>query len=127
MMNFLIDENISPSVAKYLRDFLELDAIHIRDRGLLGISDESVLEFASKEDRILVTANVKDFEKLAKEEEIHAGMIFLLNAGLNKHQQIELVVSAIEVIRSMIQTEEYMINKVLYILLDGTFQIEDMP
>jgi predicted nuclease of predicted toxin-antitoxin system len=110
MMNFLIDENISPSVAKYLRDFLELDAIHIRDRVLLGISDESVLEFASKEDRILVTANVKDFEKLAKEEEIHAGMIFLLNAGLNKHQQIELVVSAIEVIRSMIQTEEYMIN-----------------
>jgi hypothetical protein len=54
-------------------------------------------------------------------------MIFLLNAGLNKHQQIELVVSGIKVIQSMAQREEYMINKVLYILIDGTFQIENMP
>lgn len=126
-MNFLIDENISPSVAKYLRNFFELDAIHIRDRGLLGISDEEVLAFASSEDRILVTANVKDFEKLAKEEEIHAGMIFLLDAGLNKDKQIEVMVSVLEVVRSIVQKGEYMINKVIYVLIDGTLQIKNMP
>jgi hypothetical protein len=38
-MKFLIDEDISPYVARYLCEQLLIDAVAVRDRGLLGVSD----------------------------------------------------------------------------------------
>jgi hypothetical protein len=32
---------------------------------LLGVKDQEVLEYAFNEDRIVITANIKDFEKFA--------------------------------------------------------------
>jgi predicted nuclease of predicted toxin-antitoxin system len=73
-MKFIIDEDLSPRVARYLGQeycfvlsrFLAeetsaaraADAIAVRDRGLLGATDPEVLEYAFKEDRILVAANI---------------------------------------------------------------------
>jgi predicted nuclease of predicted toxin-antitoxin system len=74
-MKFIIDEDLSPRVARYLCQEFCFDAIAVRDRGLLGATDPEVLEYAFNEDRILVTANVRDFEKLAAAIEIHAGII----------------------------------------------------
>jgi Domain of unknown function (DUF5615) len=59
-MKFIIDEDLSPRVARYLCQEFYFDAIAIRDRGLLGATDPEVLEYAFKEDRILVTANIRD-------------------------------------------------------------------
>ncbi|MGK7874406.1 MAG: DUF5615 family PIN-like protein [Xenococcaceae cyanobacterium] len=36
-MKFLIDEDISPSTARYLCQELLIDAVAVRDRGLLGV------------------------------------------------------------------------------------------
>lgn len=38
-MKFLIDEDLSPYVARYLCEQLLIDAVAVRDRGLLGVSD----------------------------------------------------------------------------------------
>ena len=38
-MRFLIDEDLSPRVARYLCEQFLIDAVAIRDRGLLGVSD----------------------------------------------------------------------------------------
>jgi predicted nuclease of predicted toxin-antitoxin system len=65
-MKLLIYEDLSPIVARYLCEQLLIDAISVRDRGLLGVSDLEILEYALNEDRIVVTANVGDFEKFAK-------------------------------------------------------------
>jgi predicted nuclease of predicted toxin-antitoxin system len=65
-MKFLIDEDISPIVARILCEQLLVDAIAVRDRGLLGISDREVLEYAFNEERIIITANIKDFKKFAQ-------------------------------------------------------------
>ena len=61
---FLLDENLSPAAAVALvKD--GIDAYHVRDRGILGATDHDLLERAYQEDRILITSNVLDFEKLA--------------------------------------------------------------
>ncbi len=54
-MKFLIDEDLSPYVARYLCEQLLINAVAVRDRGLLGVSDRQILEYAFNEDRIVVT------------------------------------------------------------------------
>ncbi len=63
-MKFFIDEDLSPKVAERLRVEGGLDVIHVRERDLLGKPDSVILQRAFEEDRILVTANVKDFQLL---------------------------------------------------------------
>lgn len=53
-MKVLLDENISPTHARELRAEGH-DAICVVEAGLSGACDERVLEFASNEDRILLT------------------------------------------------------------------------
>ena len=97
-MNFLIDEDISPSIARILCEQLLVDAVAIRDRGLLGVSDIEVLEYAFNEDRIVVTANIKDFEKFAQAVEIHGGIVFLLEGDLLRQEQLEVCLEAVKFI-----------------------------
>jgi predicted nuclease of predicted toxin-antitoxin system len=52
-VKLLLDENLSPRVAVILRDADGIDAIHVRDRGLLRASDHAVLERAYADDRVL--------------------------------------------------------------------------
>jgi len=40
----LIDEELSPAVARNLCEELLIDAVAVRDRGLLGADDRSILE-----------------------------------------------------------------------------------
>jgi predicted nuclease of predicted toxin-antitoxin system len=111
-MKFIIDEDLSPRVARYLCQEFCFDAIAVRDRGLLGATDPEVLEYAFNEDRILVTANVRDFEKLAAAIEIHAGIILIQEGDLLATEQIELMTRAVQV---------------LYISISGTAKFEDLP
>ena len=60
-MKLFLDENISPLHARELR-VEGYDALAVVEAGLSGASDERVLEFAVKEDRILVTLDA-DFAK----------------------------------------------------------------
>lgn len=80
MVRLLLDENLSPRVAIDLRQE-GYDVVHLRERGRLGITDPQVLALAFDEDRVLVTANVADFRKLAAAREVHAGIALLLDGG----------------------------------------------
>lgn len=59
-MRFLIDEMFPPAVCAMLAG-LGHDAVHVRDLGLNGRPDLEVAVAAGREDRALVTENVKDF------------------------------------------------------------------
>lgn len=126
-MRFLIDEDLSPQVARYLCEHFLIDAVAIRDRGLLGVSDRKVLDYAFNEDRILVTANVGDFEKFAKASEVHAGIVFIKEGDLLREEQIQIMQSVVVFIQQELDAERDMINRVLYISIDGTKLIETMP
>jgi predicted nuclease of predicted toxin-antitoxin system len=126
-MKFIIDEDLSPRVARYLCQEFCFDAIAVRDRGLLGATDPEVLEYAFKEDRILVTANIRDFEKLAAAVEIHAGIVLMQEGDLLAAEQIELMATVVRVLQTEIVTGKDLVNRVLYISISGTARFENLP
>ncbi|WP_310421652.1 DUF5615 family PIN-like protein [Chamaesiphon sp. VAR_48_metabat_135_sub] len=142
-MKFIIDEDLSPRVARYLcQEFCFVlsrflaeetsaaraaDAIAVRDRGLLGATDPEVLEYAFKEDRILVTANIRDFEKLAAAVEVHAGIVLMLDGDLLAVEQIEVMAAVVRVLQAEMATGKDLVNRVLYISISGTARFEDLP
>lgn len=126
-MKFIIDEDLSPRVARYLCQDFCFDAIAVRDRGLLGATDSEVLDYAFKEDRILVTANIRDFEKLAAAAEIHAGIVLMQDGDLRAAEQIEVMAMLVRVLRSEIDLGNDLINRVLYISISGNVRFENSP
>ncbi len=126
-MKFLIDEDLSPNVARYMCEQLLIDAVAVRDRGLLGVNDRQILEYAFNEDRILITANIVDFERFANAFEVHAGIVFIQEGDLLRNEQIEICTQAVVFIQQEIANGKDMINQVLYISLDGTKELKTLP
>jgi predicted nuclease of predicted toxin-antitoxin system len=126
-MKFLIDEDLSPSIARYLCRNLLIDAVAARDRGLLGMTDAQILQYAFDEDRILITANICDFEIFVRNCEIHAGVVFIRNGSLLRDEQIVVVEKAINAIIRELESGQDMINRVLYVEMDNTMIFEILP
>jgi predicted nuclease of predicted toxin-antitoxin system len=126
-MKFIIDEDLSPRVARYLCQEFCFDAIAVRDRGLLGATDPDVLEYAFNEDRILVTANVRDFERLAAAVEIHAGIILIQEGDLLATEQIELITTVVKILQAEIAIGKDLVNRVLYASISGITRFANIP
>jgi predicted nuclease of predicted toxin-antitoxin system len=126
-MKLLIDEDLSPLIASYLCQKMLLDAVSVRDRNLLNKPDYEILEYAFQEDRVLVTANVRDFERFANIREVHAGIILIRDGTLLRREQIEVVNIACSAIIAEIEAGRDMINRVLYVETDRGLKFEDLP
>jgi predicted nuclease of predicted toxin-antitoxin system len=122
LVKLLIDENLSPWVAQVFCSEDGVDACHVRDRKRLGLRDPGVLDMAFEEDRILVTANVDDFVLLAKQRELHAGMILLQVGDLRREHQLAVIRASVAFIKG-----NDMVNRVLWVGLDGSMTFEDIP
>lgn len=122
-VKLLLDENLSPQVADRLCKEDGIDACGVRDRGLLEATDAGVLDRAFAEDRILVTKNVDDFDKLARSRELHAGIILIEDGDLHRDEQLQVVRTAVAAIRS--RTD--MVNCVMRIPVEGTPVFEEVP
>jgi predicted nuclease of predicted toxin-antitoxin system len=122
-VKLLLDENLSPRVAEILRSEDGLDAVHVRERGLLRAPDHVVLERAYDEDRVLVTKNVEDFVRLARARELHPGIILLEDGDLGRDEQLGVVRAAV----AALQGERDLVNRVLRVWADGKTVIEDVP
>lgn len=92
-MRLLLDAHLSGRVVgRHLReqghDVLALD----EHKNLEGLDDPDVLELATKEARVLLTHNVKDFpdilRELADEGREHAGCIILVGIQLGQFGQL---------------------------------------
>ncbi len=125
-VKLLLDENLSPSIAVLLCQD-GVDAAHVRDRGMTGATDAEVLERAYAEDRILVTANVEDFEKLARARELHVGIILVEEGDLLREEQYRLVRDALAAIGAEVAAGRDMVNRVLRISIRGTTSFETVP
>ena len=120
-MKLLLDENISPKVAEELARKGGLDACHVR--GLLAATDAEVLERAYDEDRVLVTANVGDFLKLARARDVHPGIVLLEDGALPRAEQLRLLRLAAAAISQLGD----LLNKVVWVAADGSMRVEDIP
>ena len=66
MVRFLADENFNNDIMRgVLRRNPEIDLVRIQDIGLTGIEDPEVLEWAAKENRILLSHDVATITKYA--------------------------------------------------------------
>jgi predicted nuclease of predicted toxin-antitoxin system len=95
---FLIDENLSPQLARHLRLRHGYDAVHVNEVGLQGARDDDVLARAVAEGRIVVTSNGDDFRRLGRRAPSHPGLAIILEAT-GRQQQIRLgatIAAAIE-------------------------------
>jgi predicted nuclease of predicted toxin-antitoxin system len=114
-VKLLIDEDLSPKVAQDLRERRGADAVHLRDRGKLGLSDTQVLDYALAEERVVVTANVKDFQRLVEGTELHAGIVLVLDGNLLRHEQISLIDKVLDILTKELAEGRDMVNRVLQI------------
>jgi predicted nuclease of predicted toxin-antitoxin system len=89
----LLDENTSPRIVRSLWE-RQVDAVHIRDRGLLGAADHVLWKVAQAESRTIVTINGRDFRKLAKDSEAHPGIVVIPSGG-SPDAQLTFIMSAI--------------------------------
>ncbi len=122
-MKLLLDENVSPHVGVELARVDGLDACHVRERGLLSATDAEVLERAYDEDRILVTANVADFLELARAREVHPGIVLFEDGALLRDEQLRMLRIAVIAIAEAGD----LVNKVLWVLANGTTRLEELP
>ncbi len=97
-MRFLLDAHVSgPRVGRRLteqgHDVRALD----QEPDLEGLDDEDVLALAAKEQRILVTHNIRDFPDILRDwaaaQRSHAGAILV--HGID-HREFELILSGIQ-------------------------------
>jgi len=64
-VKFLLDENLSPKVAKHLERQWGRDAVHIRGLGQAGLEDKRVSGLAARHGRIVITLD-SDFSELSR-------------------------------------------------------------
>lgn len=65
-MRFVVDANLSPRVAGYLRDGGH-DAVHVAEVGLLSASDPVIMDWA-RENRRVIISNDTDFGTLLAQQ-----------------------------------------------------------
>jgi predicted nuclease of predicted toxin-antitoxin system len=68
MIRFLLDENFNGKIARGLRARnQEIDMIRVQDTEIYGADDAKVLEWATREGRILLTHDIETMTKYASE------------------------------------------------------------
>jgi len=109
-MRILLDAHISGrSVGRALTESSHEVRAFDSEIELEGLSDPEVLELAAAEGRVLVTANVRDFEPLlrewAGEGRLHAGVI-LVPASV-KNEAFGVLISGVQKTLADITQEEW--------------------
>jgi predicted nuclease of predicted toxin-antitoxin system len=96
----LLDEQLSPRIAELLRD-AGYDVVAVAERTeLVGSSDAVLFEVATREERALITNNIKDFRPLAAEllaeGREHAGLILVPSTRVRTRAAIAALAGVIE-------------------------------
>jgi hypothetical protein len=98
-VRFLLDEMLSPEIARQLRGRgLDAEAVAARP-DLVGRADDHVLAVAATEGRCLVTANIADFAALdaswRADAREHAGVLLVASGLLMRRGSLGAIVSAL--------------------------------
>jgi hypothetical protein len=90
-VRLLLDEMFPASIALQLREKSGHDVVAVQeDQGLCGQADEEVFAAAQLAERAIVTENVRDLRRLAREWEaagrVHHGLVYTTNRKYPRHR-----------------------------------------
>lgn len=109
-MRFLVDNAISPVVAKGLKN-LGHDAVHVRDYNLQASEDWVLFERAEIENRIIISADT-DFAFLLAARRVSSPSVILFRKGSERNplRQIDLLqLNLTETINAQLETGSILI------------------
>jgi predicted nuclease of predicted toxin-antitoxin system len=103
MMKFLINNALSPLVARGLRR-ADYNAIHVREIGLESADDPVIFERAADENRIIVSADT-DFGTLLALRQVSKPSVILFRGGFEHRpqQQLSLLLANLPNIRQHLE------------------------
>jgi predicted nuclease of predicted toxin-antitoxin system len=116
--SLLLDEGVSPSLVPLLAQ-KDIDAVALRDRGLLQIPDHEVWRYALAEDRTVITINGRDFRKLAATALQHPGIVVLPGGG-SRLEQFSHIIDAVAWIAATFPLMPTFANYFVDVWEDGT-------
>lgn len=115
-MRFLTDENFDGDVLKSIRSrTLSIDMVRVQDVGLLGAPDPMILEWAAKENRILLTRDVRTMTRDALKR-VEAGLTMPGVIMVRQNISIGLLIDDLEISIGAGGEEDFK-NRVIYIPL----------
>ena len=107
MLKLLLDANLSPKTAEFLRSRYNFDVIDLLSLKLGLLTDEEVATFAHKQKRIIITFDL-DFGRIYQNDKFNPGVVILriedqtvesvnlvLQNFFNSHDEKELTSSLI--------------------------------
>lgn len=103
-MRLLLDANLSPEVARRLRE-VGYEAIHVADLGLLSAPDPEIMRAAAQEERVLLTAD-SDFGALLALSSLAAPSVVLLRSAdhMRPAEQAELFAANLPLVTEELET-----------------------
>jgi predicted nuclease of predicted toxin-antitoxin system len=108
-MKFLADENLEYAVFSYLIEN-KIDILAVRDL-MKGSTDAEIIEYAFKNNRVIIT-NDKDFGELTfRLHKSHTGIILLRLSDANSDEKKKLVLSALEKLGRQIANKFIVVEK----------------
>ena len=117
MLEFLLNANLSPETASFLRE-LGFDVKCLLEENLSAIPDEEVIEIAKKEDRVIVTFDL-DFGQIYHFREKQKVGIVVLRL---EDQTVESVNSVLQSFFANFKGQEDKIQKSLIIVEKGRYR-----
>jgi predicted nuclease of predicted toxin-antitoxin system len=96
-MKLWADEDVTPTLQD-VANARGYDGTSNRQRGKLNVLDHDLYPVVVKEEWVFITNNEKDFQKLAKAQGLHPGLIILPSGGSPQQQRdwLDNVITYIE-------------------------------
>ena len=102
MIRILLDQGLPRSAVKILKD-KGLDVLHTGDIGLSRAADRQILDFARKEDRVVITLDSDFHAILAVENAASPSVIRIRREGLKGPKLSELIMKTWPKIQNIIK------------------------
>lgn len=120
-MKFLIDNNLSPLLADALKASGH-DAVHLRDLGMQGATDDVVLEHARADQRILVSADT-DFGGLLARSGASTPSVILIRrlAGRRAAEHAAIILANLD------QVAEDLAAGAIVVLHEDSLRVRRLP